>query len=307
MYGNPQLLPLIGGSGGGGGLSGVSAPGSGGGGGGGAILIAASGTVTVVVTTGKIIADGGEGGDQGGTGVGGRGAGGSGGAIKIMASTLTGGGVISASGGCITYNGNRRQYCGYTQFGGSEGRIRVEADNVTFNGTATPAYSADVPGPVSVANPPSIRITSVAGSNVPANPTGSGDVVLPASIVNPVTVNFATTNVPTGNTIKLRVVPAYGTVTEALSPAITGSTASGVTSVSINLPQGPSVLQAITTYSVTVAQAESLSRFAQNEAVEKVELVSGIGDKNSTAWVVTASGKRYAVPLAALQLAGVTG
>lgn len=70
-YGNPSIVPLIGGSGGGAG-----------GGGGGAILIAAAGTITV---NGSIVANGG-----GGSG------GGSGGAIRLVANTINGNGTLSA-------------------------------------------------------------------------------------------------------------------------------------------------------------------------------------------------------------------
>lgn len=303
-YGSAALVPLIGGSGGGGGSGGVTFPGAGGGGGGGAILIAASGTITV---TGSIDTTGGDGGDIAGTGSGGAGAAGSGGAIKLMASTIKGAGSLLANGGCVVRNGNRRQECTSYYMGTSGGRIRLEADNITFSGTSQPAYTTDAPGTVSVANAPSITIASVGGSNVPATPTGSADVTLPATTTNPVTVNFTTTNVPTGNTIKLRVVPAYGIAVEVLSPAITGTTASGATSVSVNLPQGPSVLQAITSYTVTVAQAEALSRFAQNEKVERVELMASLGKSGSVAEIVTMSGKRYTVPASVLQLVGLAG
>jgi hypothetical protein len=187
------------------------------------------------------------------------------------------------------------------------GRIRVEGDSVTFAGTAQPPYSADTPAPVFVSNQPTLRIASIAGANVPANPTGNADVALPASLVNPVVVNFETTNIPPGNTVKLRVVPAYGDYVEALSPAITGSNASGNTSVSVSLPQGPSTLQAITSYTVTVAMGESLSRFAQNERVEKVEIVAGVGKAESTARLITVSGKSFEVPTSILQMVGFSG
>jgi len=304
-YGGPALIPMIGGSGGGGGVGGATFPGSGGGGGGGAILIAASGTITVA---GLVDATGGEGGDIAGTNAGGRGSGGSGGAIKLMATAIKGSGALYANGGCAIANGARRGYyeCQLTYYGGSVGRIRLEADSITFNGTSGPTYTTGTPSAIATSGIPSIRIASVAGSNVPATPTGNADVTLPATITNPVTVNFATANVPTGNTIKLRVVPAYGDAVEVLSPAITGTAASGATSVSVNLPQGPSVLQAITSYTVTVAQAESLSRFAENEKVERVELVASMGQE-STAQLITASGKRYTVPASVLQLVGLAG
>ena len=303
-YGSATLTPLIGGSGGGGGRGGVTCPGSGGGGGGGAILIAASGIITIA---GNIDVTGGDGGDMAGSGVGGPGAGGSGGAIKLMATTVRGGGALLSNGGCVIRSNNRRQECAaYLQMG-SSGRIRIDAENLTYNGSAQPGFATDAPGSVAVANAPTITIVSVGGSSVPAAPTGNADVTLPATTANPVTVNFTTANVPTGNTIKLRVVPAYGDVVEVLSPALTGTTASGATSVSVNLPQGPSILQAITSYTVTVAQAEALSQFAQNEQVERVELVASLGQGQSVAQIVTVSGKRYTVPAHILQLVGLTG
>ena len=303
-YGAPALTALIGGSGGGGGNGGVNFSGSGGGGGGGAILIATSGVMSI---TGQINATGGDGGNAAGTGQGQPGAGGSGGAIRLIATTLSGNGGIYANGGCLNSSNVRRQNCSVYEYGGSVGRIRVEGDSVTFAGTAQPAYSADTPAPVFVSNAPTLRIASIAGTNVPANPTGNADVALPASLVNPVVINFETTNIPPGNTVKLRVVPAYGDYVEALSPAITGSNASGNTSVSVSLPQGPSTLQAITSYTVTVAMGESLSRFAQNERVEKVEIIAGLGKADSTARLITVSGKSFDVPISILQMVGFNG
>jgi hypothetical protein len=141
---------------------------------------------------------------------------------------------------------------------------------------------------------------------VPGNPTGNADVTLPATTTGPIDVVFQTVNVPVGNTVLLRVVPAYGQAVEALSPAITGSTGSGNASVSVTLPSGPSTLQATTTYTVVVAGTLDLSRFAHNEQVEKVEVtVSMVGE--ATARLLTASGKAYDVPYAALRAAGFRG
>lgn len=308
-YGSSSLQPLIGGSGGGGGKGGTNYAGSGGGGGGGGILIAVSGTLTVP-SGGSIISNGGSSGGIGGSGSGSAGAGGSGGAIRLIASFFTGSGSLSAIGGCAFLTYATREYCGssnYNTLGGSIGRIRIEADNITYSGAASPPYVADTPSAIFVTNVPALRIASVAGSNVPANPTGNADVTLPTSLVNPVTVNFETTNIPPGSTVELRVVPAYGAVVKALSPAITGSNASGNTSVSINLPQGPSTLQAITSYTVTVAMGENLSRFAQNERVEKVEIIAGTSKTDSTARLITISGKSFDVPTSILQMVGFNG
>lgn len=306
-YGSALLQPLIGGSGGGGGRGGTAYPGSGGGGGGGAILIAASGTMSL---TGSIDATGGDAGGMGGTGTGGYGAGGAGGAVRLMATTIAGNGRVYANGGCLTYNGSRRQYCGITgnsnSRGGAQGRIRLEAEAITFSGTSEPAYSKDVPGPVFLAEAPSLRIASVAGQAVPANPTGNADITLPADTTGPVEVTFQTTNVPVGNTVLLRVVPAYGKATEAITPAIAGTAAAGTAAVSVTLPSGPSTLQATTTYTVVVAGDLDLSRFAQNETVEKVEVTVSLHGETRTR-VLTASGKAYDVPYRALQAAGFRG
>jgi len=306
-YGSPLLQPLLGGSGGGGGRGGTAFPGSGGGGGGGAVLIASS---AVLQVTGTINARGGDGGGLAGANAGGNGAGGSGGAIRLVGTTVSGNGSLLADGGCINSSNQPRQACGatgyYNQYGGAPGRIRIEGEAITYSGAASPAYVADVPGPVFIAEAPSLRIASVAGTAVPANPTGNADVTLPASTTGPIDVVFQTLNVPVGNTVLLRVVPAYGQATEALSPAITGSAASGTASVSVTLPSGPSTLQATTTYTVVVAGTLDLSRFAQNEAVEKVEVtVSMVGE--ATARLLTASGKAYDVSYAALRAAGFRG
>lgn len=310
-YGSALLQPLIGGSGGGGGRGGTSYPGSGGGGGGGAILIASS---TKVVISGSVDATGGDGGGISGSGIGGQGAGGSGGAIRLVAGTITGTGSLLANGGCINLSGSRRQSCeinlvpnasGSRGFGGSAGRIRFEADAITFTGTQQPTATTDLPGPIFIADAPALRIASIAGQAVPANPTGNADVTLPAGSTGS-TITFETTNVPTGNTVLLRVVPAYGQPIEVLSPAITGSTAAGTASVTVTLPAGPSTLQATTTYTVVVAGDIDLSRFAQNEAVEKVEVtVPMVGA--AQARLITRTGKSFGVPYEALRAAGFRG
>lgn len=178
---------------------------------------------------------------------------------------------------------------------------------MTYSGTTFPAYSvADTPGPVFLSNMPSLRIASVGGQAVPATPTGVADLTFPADLTNPVTVTFETVNVPTGNTVLLKLIPAYGAPTEVLSPAISGTTASGVASVQVSLPQGPSTLQATTTYTVVVAMGEALSVFAQNERVEKVQLIATLGGAGQ-ARLITVSGKEYDVPMSVLQQVGFAG
>ena len=312
-YGSTLLQPLVGGSGGGGGRGGTNYPGSGGGGGGGAILIASSGTLRV---TGKIDASGGDGGGLAGANVGGQGAGGAGGAIRLVGSTVAGNGALTAAGGCINYNNLRQQRCGATggssEYGGSEGRIRVEGDSITYTGTSTPAYVRGEVGPVFIANAPSLRIASVGGKAVPGAPTGINDVTLPATTTEAVVVQFESINVPVGNTIKLRVVPAYGTTSEVVTPAIAGSTAAGTTQVSVTLPQGPSTLQATTTYTVVVAAlddaalGERLRHLADNQDVEKVEVTVAL-EGGARARLLTRGGQAFEMPYEALSAIGFRG
>lgn len=304
-YGSAILQPLIGGSGGGGGRGGLNYPGSGGGGGGGALLVASSGTVSL---TGSIQASGGYGGAVAGTNSGGSGGAGSGGAVRIVATSVTGNGSIVANYGCpqsVTGSINTT-YMNCNYYRSSYGRIRIEAETLTYSGATTPAYTTDVPGPVFLASMPSLRIATIAGVAVPANPTGNADVVLPADVVNPVTVTFETVNVPTGNTIVYKLIPAYGIPSEDRTAAIAGTTAAGTASIQVNLPQGPSTLQATTTYTVVVAMGEALSVFAQNERVEKVQLIATLGGPGQ-AKLITVSGKEFTVPMSVLQQVGFAG
>lgn len=301
-YGSSILLPLLGGSGGGGGGGGVTYDGGGGGGGGGAILIAASGVVTV---SGSLLADGGAGAAGSGAGIGGAGGGGAGGAIRIIATMIAGNGAITAAGGARgEVSGQTTSVSSATP--GAIGRVRLEGDSITRTAATVPQASADLPRNVFVAGAPTLTIVSVAGVNAPASPTGSGDITLPASTPNPVAVVFTTSGVPVGNTILLTVTPALGTKVTAVTPALTGSTASATASTTVTLPIGPSVLSAQTTYTVVAALGDSLRNFAGNEMVEKVMLVATLGGKSQMK-LITVSGKEYDAPEEALRIASIGG
>lgn len=300
-YGSSLLLPLIGGSGGGGGGGGVTFAGGGGGGGGGAILIASSAAVNI---SGALIVNGGAGASVAGGGTGGTGGGGSGGAIRIMASTITGNGTISAAGGAA--GGGQTAYfpsqSNSNAGPGAAGRIRLEADTITRTAATTPLASVDVPGPIFLANRPTLAISSVAGVAAPPNPTGSADITLPANTANPVTVVFTTTNVPVGNTVKLTLTPQFGTTTEVISPALSGSNASAMAGVQVTLPAGPSVLMAQTTYTIVASLGDALRNFAGNERVERITLSASPGRASSMS-LITASGKTYAANAEAIRIA----
>lgn len=292
IYGSPQLLPLIGGSGGGGGGGGSVFEGGGGGGGGGAILIASNTTVSI---TGSILANGGKGADSTGAGLGATGGGGSGGAIRIVADVISGNGSVLARAGAAGTLSSSGPASVYDAGAGGAGRIRLEANTLTRNGTNDPLASVDLPGPVQVAGLPTLTITSVAGVQAPANPTGVADITLPANTQNPVTVTFATTSVPVGNTVKLTVTPANGAPITVVSPALVGSTDNATASVQVALPVGPSVLLATTTYTIVASLGDSLSRYAQGERVEQVRLDAVLGGLSGVT-LITASGREFEVP-----------
>ena len=115
------------------------------------------------------------------------------------------------------------------------------------------------------------------------------------------TVQFATTGVPVGNIVILRVTPAYGSATSVVSPAVTGTTLAGTASVSATLPSGPSVLSATTTYTIVLAMGEALSVYAQGETVEKIRLTTTMNGP-TLATLITVSGKEFEVPHAALAM-----
>ena len=294
-YGVETLLPLIGGSGGGGATGGLSFHGTGGGGGGGAILIAVSGTTAV---NGTITANGGRSGDVTGTNGGGTGGGGGGGAIRIITTAFAGNGALTATGGAQGNVNYINIGFGNTPRGGAGGlgRIRTEYETTTFTGTFSPAVSVDAPGDIFVSGMPSLAITTIGGVAVPASPTGNADVVLPDTAPNPVTVDFATTNVPLGNTIQLTLTPPDEVATTATSGAIAGTVASGTASTSIDVPDGPSTLAAELSFTV-VADAvnyEDYSRYADGQPVERIILRAGVGPQMaSTTTFVTKSGKEY--------------
>lgn len=265
-YGNPNLVPLIGGSGGGG-MSGLTTgSGYGGGGGGGAILIASSGTITI---TGSVTA---KGGDTPGSAPGA----GSGGAIKLMANVISGSGTISTKGGNVS---------AYTK--GGDGRIRFEADTNNFIPGTDPVYTYSQPGSVFVANMPVLSITSVAGVNVPANPTGSysqPDILLPETTGNPVAVGLSASNIPVGTSVTVSVLPLYGPVTN-VTTALSGTDASSTASASVSIStQYSNVIMANATF--TLLQAF----YYNDEKIEKVRVAATIG-KGSEVFYITEKGK----------------
>jgi len=218
IYGNPQILPLIGGSGGGG-LNPYS-----GAGGGGAILIAASTTIQV---TGGITALPGVKVYDAGTG----------GAIKLIANAVTGTGNLNA--------GNPDSYAG-------NGRLRIEANILSATLTSNPPTIAVAPGTTPIifqsATSPTVKIISVDGINSPADPmaplVSSADIAIQKN--TPVTIVLETRNFATaGAVVAVRVANKFGGASSYNATLDSGGTSTLSTwRVSTTLAPGFVTLQA---------------------------------------------------------------
>lgn len=198
-YGNPSLLPLIGGSGGG---SENHYNLNGGGGGGGAILVASRQRITV---NGSIVANGGRGmytGSSLDTSYGG-----SGGGIRLVAAQTRGPGKVEALG---------QSPASYPQFAGGQGRVRIERTANTSTWLVAPDPSVvELPNGATPLiwlpdNGPTVRVFSVNGEAAPADPkaafgAGGPDVTLPE--VSTAAVIVETVNVEAASQVFVRLTP----------------------------------------------------------------------------------------------------
>lgn len=208
---------------------------------------------------------------------------------------MVGAGTINANGGSGGSGSGGR---------GGEGRIRLEAENVLHLSSTSPAFSFGSPGPLFVPAQPALRFFTVAGIAVPVDPTGFGDLTVPAETSNPVSIVLATSGVPVGSTIKVRVIPQFAPSIVIDSPPTAGTVAAATTSVSMDIPGGHNVLSAETTYTVIASVGDGLSRFAEGERVEKVTLTSTLG-KGNQATLHTASGREFPIEPSLLALAAL--
>lgn len=218
VYGNPQLVPLIGGSGAFFNYQGFGRWGSSGGGG--AILIAAGEAVEV---EGSILARGGSISSFGNFG------GGSGGAVRIVASVLKGYGLIDAE---------------------PEGRTRLEVKSIEGDVKILPNAVAVEPAqePLIWAPPtaPTVRITRVHDKDAPVDPKTDlrtdPDVRIEESAV--LGVELETENLPIEGVVQLRVGPKYGPASWIRATYVGGDINKATWKASTALPPGFTVLQA---------------------------------------------------------------
>ena len=213
-YGNPQIIPLIGGSGG----SGRSD--WNGSGGGGAILIAASGSISVS-SSGVISANGGQGTVHLG----------SGGAVRCIADQISGAGRIEAS----------------SQF---PGRIRLEANSASPSLSLNPPTAVFSPNPVKLwpdASAPTVKVISVAGQSAPLDPkaeispTGSDLTIANSSAV---AILLQTSNFPTNGIVNVYIKPRNAAESILQASYVSGDTNSATWQVSTTLPVNHTVIQA---------------------------------------------------------------
>ncbi len=284
-YGNADIIPFVGGSGGGGACGSSGYVSSGGGGGGGAILIASSGTINI---TGALTADGGAGGNYGWCcyTFNGNGGGGSGGAIRLIADILKGEGMISATGGAGGTGG-------YSAGGaGGAGRIRIEVNTISRTSNTTPPYVfGGAPIAVFPTIKPSLNITKIGGIAVPSIPTGtfsSPDIVLPTTTANPIAVVVEASNIPSGSTVTVTIVPEFGQPSSATALLSGTDSLSTATVQSTFSTRTINIVMAAATFTLTASN--SMPLYAEGERVVKMKVASVLGGKSSIIYI-TESGK----------------
>ena len=155
---------------------------------------------------------------------------------------------------------------------------------------SSPRITTGIPGVVTPANLPTIRIVSVAGITPPNQPNGSlqgsPDIILPSNQTNPVSVALAASNVPLGTSLRVTLTPENGTRVVVDSTTLTGTLASSTATASIAIPDGICVIQASGTIDVA-----SLGMFINGEPIKSVEVNAVFGGKQTVTYV-TASNKR---------------
>lgn len=222
VYGNPQIIPLVGGSGGA-----IAALGSrAGSAGGGAIAICSSNNVSI---SGMIRSTSPGSNDYFGNGVRG-----SGGALRLIANQVSGVGQIK----CLDDGA------------GNGGRIRIETNTLAPTLQTFPETIGVPPGNPPViwpaANAPTAKVISVDAVNAPVDPraplVAGADVAIQNS--NQVNILIQTQNFPIEGVVQLNITPKFGSRTTLNATRLSGDITSAIWRVQTILPQGFVTLQA---------------------------------------------------------------
>lgn len=218
-YGNPGVMPLIGGSGSG------SYSSTAGGAGGGVILVASGGVFTL---SGTIGADGGDTGSWSQKG--------SGGGIRIIADVFNGSGNMYARGASSSY----------------AGRIRVEANTTEFLWRSDPVFAFARPGADAViwpgADAPKVKLISLGGQAIPDEPRAdltwqNTDLYFDAPGTQALIIQAD--NVPLNWKVKARVAPmsSGSSATWANAVFVSGDATNSTWSANISMPDRYSIIQ----------------------------------------------------------------
>lgn len=217
-YGNPQIIPLIGGSGGSGNANSWN-----GGGGGGAILIAASSNITLSAS-GQISVSGGNGPNAWD---------GSGGAIRLVADQILGSGRIEAGSP-----------------GAYGGRLRLEANTPSPSLSLNPPTAFVSPTPLLIwpeANAPTVKVISVAGQSAPLDPKAEISAVasdLTIANSSSVAILLQTSNFPTNGTVNVYIKRRNSSQSILPASFLSGTTNLATWQLTTTLPVNHTVIQA---------------------------------------------------------------
>ena len=220
-YGNPQIIPLVGGSGGANQAFSVRA----GSGGGGAIAICCSNNASIsgIVRSTSTRMPTNSYSNRG-----------SGGAVRLIANQVSGAGQIK----CVDDSES------------NAGRIRIETNSLAPSLLTYPETIGVLPANPPIiwpaANAPIAKVISVDAVNVPVDPRAPLVAAADAAIQNSNQVNILieTTNFPIEGAVQLNITPKFGDRSTLNATRLSGDITSAIWRVQTTLPQGFVTLQA---------------------------------------------------------------
>jgi len=165
---------------------------------------------------------------------------GSGGGIRIVAVTFTGQGEIDAS--------SPNFFWGV----GGAGRIRIDAYQSTFGGSLIGVLSQGFQPVIipSQGQGVQLSIASIGGVPVSASPSGQPvppDATIPGQQSDPIPVVVNCANLPLNTAVTVTIRPANGSTVSAVGYNTTGTQASSMATVSLNMPRGGGIIYATAT------------------------------------------------------------
>jgi len=171
---------------------------------------------------------------------------GAGGAIHLIAPTITGNGNLNAYSGA-GYDNQVVANTGFVRFNTTTdaftGQIDATSQSAAFSNTNYAALGPlyNVPANSTLALP-SLTITQINGTAVPANPQGvPGLPDVQINAASAVTVNIAATNIPVGTVVSLRVTSDTTSDSVINCAALAGTAAASTATCSATFPYAVSL------------------------------------------------------------------